>query len=80
MQLQPRSIQKLITFSPELYQLTLTRAKRFGLSFPEYIRILTVNDIKKETENIPFVDAETEKGIGKSLEDLKKGRYVTLST
>lgn len=77
---QTKSIQKLITFSPELHQLVMKRAKRFGLSLPEYIRILAVNDTKSEAEAIPMVDEETEKRIGESLEAYKQGEYITLKT
>lgn len=78
MQTQSKSIQKLITFSPELYSLVVTKAKRIGVSFPEYIRVLLVNDIKEEVEAIEMVDEETEKAIGQSLKDFKEGRYTTL--
>jgi len=67
-------IQKLITFSPHLHNLVEKKAEKFGISFPEYIRMLAVSDIKKQ------VDEETEKQIGQSLQDLKAGRYTTIKT
>lgn len=73
-------IQKLITFSPHLYDLVEKKATKLGVSFPEYIRMLAVSDIKKQVEELPTVDEETEKQIGKSLEDLKKGHYTALHT
>lgn len=73
-------IQKLITFSPHLYNLVEKKAEQLGVSFPEYIRMLAVSDIKKQVEELPMVDEETEKQIGKSLQDLKAGRYTTIKT
>jgi len=71
-------IQKLITFSPKLYELLEKKAQKIGVSFPEYIRGLAVNDIKKSIEYIPFITQEEEEGIRKSLQDIDKGRFVVL--
>jgi|SRR3989338_7369706 len=80
MQKQNNRIQKLITFSPQLYSLVKEKAERLGLSFPEYLRLLAASDVKKEVEQIPMVDEETEKRIGQSLKDYKEGRYTIIST
>lgn len=69
-------VQKLITFSPQLYQIILAKAKQLGLSFGEYMRHLAIIDIKEEIGNLPMVDEETEKRIGQSLKDLEEGRYT----
>jgi len=73
-------VQKLITFSPNLYTLVERKAEKLGVSFPEYIRILAVSDIKEQVEELPMVDEETEKQIGRSLQDIKKGRYTVLKS
>lgn len=73
-----KRIQKLITFSPQLYQLAYHKAKMLGLSFADYIRHLTVADVKEEAENIPMVDEETEKRIGESLKALERGEYIDI--
>ena len=78
MQTQTKSVQKLITFSPQLYQLVLNKAKRLGLSFAEFLRLVAVNEVKKEVEEIPMVDEETEKRIGESLKAYKEGRFKSL--
>ena len=78
MKSQKDRVQKLITFSPNLYTLVEKKAERLGVSFPEYIRILAVSDIKEQVEDLPMVDEETEAQIGKSLKDLKEGRYTTV--
>ena len=78
MKMQKDRIQKLITFSPHLYTLVEKKAEKLGISFPEYIRILAVSDIKEQVEELPMVDEETEKQIAKSLQDIKEGRYTTI--
>lgn len=69
-------IQKLITFSPQLYQVVLAKARQLGLSFGEYMRHLAIIDVKKEVEHLPMVDEATDKRIGQSLKDLAEGRYT----
>ena len=69
-------IQKLITFSPQLYQVVLTKARQLGLSFGEYMRHLAIIDVKEEIEHLPMVDDATDKRIGQSLKDLEEGRYT----
>lgn len=69
-------IQKLITFSPQLYQVVLTKARQLGLSFGEYMRHLAIIDVKEEIERLPMVDNATDKRIGQSLKDLEEGRYT----
>ena len=64
-----QTIQKLITFPPELYVLIEKKARKLGLSFTEYMRGLAANDINKNV-NILFVDKKTEEHIGKSLDKL----------
>ena len=80
MKSQKDRVQKLITFSPNLYTLVEKKAERLGVSFPEYIRMLAVSDIKEQVEELPMVDIETEKQIGRSLQDIKKGRYTVLKS
>lgn len=73
-------VQKLITFSPQLYELIFAKARQLGLSFGEYIRHLTIIDIKDQVTPLEFVDTQTEKRIAKGLEDYKNGRYTEIKT
>ena len=75
-----KSIQKFITFSPELYRLVSSRASRYGMSVAEYVRHLVVTDTKEERGDIPMVDAETEKNIAASLKEIKEGRHTELKS
>ena len=74
--MQSQRIQKLITFSPQLFELIEQKVLRLGVSFPEYIRGLAVNDIKKSVEAIDFLTMEEEEGVRRSLADIKEGRYT----
>ena len=80
MKTQKNRVQKLITFSPHLYTLVDKKADKLGVSFPEYIRMLAVFDIKEQAEELPLVDEETEKQIGRSLQALKEGKYTDVRT
>ena len=73
-------VQKLITFSPQLYELIERNAKKLGISFPEYIRVLAVNDVKKAVEEAMYLDKETEEQVAKSLKDAQKGDYTKVVT
>lgn len=73
-------VQKLITFSPQLYDLIERKAQKIGISFPEYIRGLAVNDIKKSVEAIDFLTMEEEEGVRRSLADIKEGRYTIVKS
>lgn len=76
---QKNRIQKLITFSPQLYAIVKSKADKMGLSFTEYLRHLAVCDAKENEKQIYYVDAETEKRIGQSLKDYQEGRYTLIS-
>lgn len=78
--MQISRVQKLITFSPQLYQLIERNAKKIGLSFPEYIRMLAANDVKEVAANITLIDPKTEFEIGKSLEDIKNKKYTVVDS
>lgn len=75
---QTARIQKLITFSPQLYEVVVSKARHLGLSFGEYMRHLAIIDVKDEIEHLPMVDEETDKRIGESLKALKEGRYSVI--
>ena len=74
--MQTQRIQKLITFSPQLYELIEQKVSKLGVSFPEYIRSLAVNDIKRSVETVDFLTRDEEQGVKRSLSDRKAGRYT----
>ena len=66
--------------TPELEEvLAFLRSKYVLLSEAEIIKVALAEKYSKEVK-LPFVDEETEKLIGKGLEDYKKGRYTELRT
>ncbi len=78
MQTTQDRVQKLVTFSPKLYNSALARANSLGIPFAEYVRHTLIKDVEESNENIPMVDAETEKRIGQSLKDYAEGRYTII--
>lgn len=50
------------------------------LSEAEIIKVALAEKYQKEKEEIEYVDEETEKLIGKALEDFKNGRYTEVKT
>jgi hypothetical protein len=70
------TIKKQITFPTELVELVEEKRRKYGLNFNEYIRHILVLNIEKEP--IPFVDEETEQSVGRGLEDIRKGRVVSV--
>ena len=67
-----------ISVSRELKSLVKSRAQNIGVPVTQYVKNLIINDVK----GYPTyqVDEETERRIGQSLEDLKKGRYTILKS
>ncbi|MCX7996627.1 MAG: hypothetical protein N2691_02590 [Patescibacteria group bacterium] len=70
-----KRVQKLITFSPQLYTHLEAKARRLGVTFPEYIRSLALEDIKGEVNDIIIASREMEEAIGASLDDYQTGRF-----
>lgn len=67
--------------TPELEEaLAFLRSKYLLLSEAEILKVALAQMYRKEVEDIPLVDEETEKLIGKALEDYKKGHYTELRT
>lgn len=62
--------------------LAFFRAKYLLLSEAEIIKVALAEKYNKEREDLKLemVDEETEKMIGKGLEDYKNGRYTVLRT
>jgi hypothetical protein len=69
-------IKRHITFDPVLILRAERRARQYGVNFPEYIRLLIVNDTKPivSPEVEMLNDPELEKSLGRALEDMKSGR------
>lgn len=80
MQTTQDRVQKLVTFSPKLYNSAVARANSLGIPFAEYVRHTLIKDVEESNKNLPMVDAEIEKRIGQSLKDFKERRYTILKS
>lgn len=69
-----------ISLSPQLYHQLMAKARDFGMSVTEYIKNLVVTDVKEKKKQLPMVDEETNKRIGKSLKAIKEGKYIILKS
>lgn len=67
-------VQKLITFSPQLYSLVEGKAKKLGVTFPEYIRSLAVEDLKEN--DFIVANPEMERQIGLAMKDIEDGKGI----
>ena len=76
MQTTQDRVQKLVTFSPKLYNNAVARANSLGIPFAEYVRHTLIKDVEESDKNLPMVDAQTEKRIGQSLKDIEDGKYI----
>lgn len=65
-----------ISVSRELNSLLKSRAQNIGVPVTQYVKNLIINDVKEYPTY--QVDEKTEKRIGKSLQDIKEGRYTVI--
>lgn len=60
--------------------LTYLRSKYRVLSEAEIIKVALAEKYKREIQDVPFVDEETEKLIGQGLQDIKEGKFTDIKT
>ncbi len=65
-----------IAFPTELYELMQVKTQQVGLSIPEYVRHVVINDIEKTP--IEIASPELEKGIDSALRDVGKDKYIVI--
>lgn len=63
---------KQITFSNILLKNAMNKAKKLGVSFPEYVRHLIIKDTELEVD---ILTQEEEKRVSVALKDFKNGLY-----
>ena len=61
-----------IGFPNELYQLMQERVDTLGISIPEYVRHLIINDVEETA------DEELEVAIAKGLRDYSEKNYIVI--
>lgn len=67
----PKRIQKLITFSPQLYARAKQRAADLGLTFNEYQRFITAKDVDLEIIHPSVVSEILAADRGSLVHDVK---------
>lgn len=79
---RPRTntVAKTITLTKDLYEDAEKTANQLGVSFPEYVRYLIIDDKREYLRKIEILDEETEKELGEAMEDYKKGNYAVLTS
>ena len=50
MKIAPNRVQKLVTFSPQLYFNAEAKAKHLGVPFAEYLRHLIIKDVEEDVK------------------------------
>jgi len=75
------SLKKHISLSKALLQLANIRSKQFGITIPEYIRFLIMNDTKIIVDKTELIsDIETIESIGSAVKDIDGEKYDSLKT
>lgn len=69
---------KSITLTHALLENAQTVAGYLGISFPEYVRNLIINDTKEFIDKIPTLDKETILSLGKALQEVKQKQGTSL--
>lgn len=67
---------KQIGFSDQMITYVNERLDTLGVSFPEYIRYLVLQDTTHIRDKIPFVTTEEEERLIESMKNLSDGDYV----
>ncbi len=74
------TVVRQVGFPQPLFELIKIRLEQLGISTPEYVRHLVIEDIKPLYKDIPMVDLETEESIGRALDDIETGRVTRLKS
>lgn len=69
-----KRVQKLINFTPRLYENAVLKAKMIGFTFSDYVKFLIANDTKAQVEKTEFFSQEGEESIMRGIDDYKNGR------
>jgi hypothetical protein len=74
------TVIRQVGFPQPLFELIKIRLEQLGISTPEYVRHLVIEDIKPLYKDIPMVDLETEESIGRALDDIETGKVTRLKS
>jgi len=72
--MRPDKVSKPIELSPHIFDLLESRARAVGVTIPEYIIFLAVNDISREyIEELSGTELED---VTTSVEEIKQGKFT----
>ena len=70
---------KQITFSVGLLELAEKKAEKFGITFPEFVRHVIINNVADDLP-VEYLDEKTSKEVGEALEEYKQGKGTKLKS
>jgi hypothetical protein len=73
------SVSRTITFTEDMLENGELVAKRYGVSFPEYVRNLVFNDTR-QLLGVEILDEKIEREIAESMRDYENGDCTVLKT
>lgn len=71
-------IQKLITFSPQLYGNAQLRAEELGIPFAEYLRHLIISDVEKERSQQILLNTQANERLDQSYREISEGNFLDI--
>lgn len=81
MENKQKVVKKQMTFPTALADSIEIKAKKYGFTFPEYVRHLLLNSLElQDSSDVEYADAETEAMIEQAHKEYESGNYVTLKT
>lgn len=70
-----KSVTRQITFPTEMDKMISIRLKQLGISAPEYVRQLVIEDLKPLYKDKYFLTEDEERQVEQSMKDLENGDY-----
>lgn len=72
-------VTKQVPLSKKILEMANARTDQVGMNFPEYVRMLIVQDYES-SEEVEYLTPQEEKAVAEGMDDIKHGRYTTLKT
>lgn len=81
MENKQRVVKKQMTFPTALADTLEGRAKKYGFTFPEYVRHLLLQSVElDDSSEVEYLDPATEALVAESMKQYERGEYITLRT
>ena len=73
-------VRQTVTLKKNLFSVSTKKAERLGLSFPDYIRYLIVQDNERELTISEILPIKLEKSLKKAMKDVDLGRVKSIDS